>query len=314
MAGVTFFCMTATPFDAEGRVDEPAFRLLLRRLIAARLGVYVGSGGSGEGHALSHAELRRLYEIAVEECRGKVPVHANPPEQHTARATIDHARLAVEAGIEVVHLYTLAGWHGMKPTDAELTAYVDEVFSAIRHPIAFAVNHTMGYIPKPALVAEIARKHRQIVTLKLTGVADSYQLELRDILGRDTSFHVLLPNALAGLLLGADGVFGSEANLIPRTYRRLLDLHQARDFDGMAETYAQLRRCGAYVTRWGPSNPRWLKMGMKALKLPGGANGPRAPYRLPPDDEMRRFTDGLLRLGIPEIAEQARAAGLALPA
>lgn len=310
MSVINFFCMTATPFTRSGGIDEDAFRRLLGRLVDAKLGVYVGSGGSGEGHALTHGELRRLYEIAVEECKGRVPVHANPPEQHTARATIDHARLAVEAGIEVVHMYTLAGWHGMKPTDAELFGYVDEVFAEIRHPIAFAVNHSMGYIPRPSVVAQICRKYPQIVTVKLTGVPDTYQIDLMDALGKDTSFHVLVPASVTGLMLGADGVFGSESNFIPRTFRSYLDYYQSGNSGEMATAYAHLRRCGQFVNRWGPSNPRWLKMGMKVLKLPGGEAGPRPPYRLPDDDELQRFTEGLLKLGIPEIDEQARKVGL----
>ena len=64
------------------------------------------------------------------------------------------------------------------------------------------------------------------------------------------------------------------------------------------------------VGKWGPSNPRWLKIAMKVLKLPGGEAGPRAPYRLPDQDELQRFADGLVKLGIPEINEQARRAGL----
>ncbi len=310
MSPITFFCMSATPFDKTGAIDEAAFRVMMQTLIDAKLGVYVGSGGSGEGHALLPHEARRLYQIAVEECKGKVPVHANPPEQHTAPNTIAHAKLAIEAGIEVVHMYTLAGWHGMKPTDAELISYFDQVFKEIKHPIAFAVNHSMGYIPKPSVVAQIVKKYPQIVTVKLTGVPDTYQIDLRDMLGEKTSFHVLVPASVTGLLLGADGVFGSESNLMPKTYRRYLDSYLSGNTKEMADVYAQLRRCGQYVNKWGPSNPRWLKIAMKVLKLPGGETGPRAPYELPDAAELKRFADGLIKLGIPEINDQARRAGL----
>jgi len=55
-------------------------------------------------------------------------------------------------------------------------------------------------------------------------------------------------------------------------------------------------------------------MAMRIFKLPGWQGGLREPYRMPPDEEVQRFQDGLLRLGLPEIEEQARAAGLELPA
>jgi dihydrodipicolinate synthase/N-acetylneuraminate lyase len=58
-------CRVATTFDAEGRLDENAFRQYLQRFVENRIGVYLASGGSGEGHVLSIDELRRVYAIGV---------------------------------------------------------------------------------------------------------------------------------------------------------------------------------------------------------------------------------------------------------
>jgi dihydrodipicolinate synthase/N-acetylneuraminate lyase len=80
-----------------------------------RIGVYLASGGSGEGHVLSIDELRRVYAIGVEVCRGRVPVYTNPPEQHTAEATLQHSLIAVDAGVELVNIYGPAGLHGYLP-------------------------------------------------------------------------------------------------------------------------------------------------------------------------------------------------------
>ena len=88
MAQPDFYTMCATVFASDGSFDENAMRRYLRRQIDARLGVYLGSGGNGETHATSPDELSRLYAVGVEECRGKVPVHANLPEEHTAEQTI----------------------------------------------------------------------------------------------------------------------------------------------------------------------------------------------------------------------------------
>ncbi len=314
MADLTWYCMCATTFSREtGELDEVAFRLFLQRIVDAKLGVYLGSAGSGEGHALTRDELRRVYQIGVEVCKGKVPVHANPPEQHTSRAAREHALIAVEAGVEVVHMYSLAGWHGMRPTDAELTAYYDDLLSAIKHPVAFAVNPTMGYTPKPALVADICHRYPQIVAVKLTGMPDTYLINLMDLIGRNMSYHVMLPGSLNAFLLGANALFGSESNIIPKTYRSYLDLYQQKRFDELRPVYADLRRFNQYVNQWAPNNPRWLKMAMKVLKLPGGEGGMREPYRMPSKEELQKFTDGLLRLGIAEVEELARAAGLRMP-
>src|SRR5262245_39290507 len=102
---VGFLSRAVTTFGPDGGIDEGVRRAFLQRFFDNRLGVFMGSGGSGEGHALTHDELKRVYEIGVSECRGKVPVWANPPEQYTAKLTIEHTLLAAKAGCEVVNIY-----------------------------------------------------------------------------------------------------------------------------------------------------------------------------------------------------------------
>src|SRR5512139_4210041 len=72
------FSMVVTPMDERGQLDEAGIRAHLQRQIDAGVGVYLGSGGSGEGHALSIDELGQLYRIGVDECKCKVPVYCNP--------------------------------------------------------------------------------------------------------------------------------------------------------------------------------------------------------------------------------------------
>ena len=51
-------------------------------------------------------------------------------------------------------------------------------------------------------------------------------------------------------------------------------------------------------------------MALKVFKLPGGEGRLRKPYLMPSESEVERFTNGLLGLGLAEIDEPARAAGL----
>ena len=314
MANMTLLCRNATTFSKTKELDEEAFRQFLQRFVDAGLGVYLASGGSGEGHALSHDELRRVYRIGVEVCKGKVPVNANPPEQNTAHATVEHAKLAIEAGVEVVNIYGPASWHGFRPTDAEFRAYYDEVLKIVKHPVALAPNPVIGYTPRPALIAGICDRYAQIVAVNLSGVGDAYFIELKDALKRDAAIYVPFPGSLHTLTLGATGLLGAEANIVPKTFRRYLDLYERGDLDALGRVYADLQRFSRYVARWHSSSPRWIKMAMKIFKLPGGEGGARGPYLMPPDDEVQEFSDGLLRLRVPEIDELALAAGLRLPA
>jgi dihydrodipicolinate synthase/N-acetylneuraminate lyase len=199
-----FFTMCATVFSPHGGIDEVGFRGYLQRQIDARLGLYLGSGGNGETHAMTPDELHTMYRLGVETCRGKVPAHANLPEEHTADATIAQARIAIEAGVDALHLYTLEGRHGYRPTDRELVGYFDDVLSAIDHPVIIAVNPTMGYIPKPAVIASIIRNHRQIVGARLSAQPQIYLIDLQDMVDRPIEYHWQLGSgALDPLALGA---------------------------------------------------------------------------------------------------------------
>jgi dihydrodipicolinate synthase/N-acetylneuraminate lyase len=254
-----------------------------------------------------------MYRLGVETCRGKVPAHANLPEEHTADATIAQARIAIEAGVDALHLYTLEGRHGYRPTDRELVGYFDDVLSAIDHPVIIAVNPTMGYIPKPAVIASIIRNHRQIVGARVSAQPQIYLIDLQDMVDRPIEYHWQLGSgALDPLALGAT-LFAAEANIIPQTFRSFIDHAQAGRFAEAGKVLANIRRFNRLIMQWGPC-ARWIKMCMLTLRLPGWEGGLRKPYLMPPDDEMRSFRNALLRLRVPEIDAMARSAGLAVPA
>ena len=308
-----FFTMCATVFSPRGGLDDAAFRLYIQRQADAGLGVYLGSGGNGETHAMTPDELGAMYRIGVETCAGKVPVHANLPEETTADATIAQARIAVAAGVAALHLYTVEGRHGYRPTDRELIGYFDDVLSAIDHPVVIAVNPTMGYIPPPAVIAEIIRCHKQIIGARLSGQPQIYLIDLQDTVDRPIEYHWQLGSgALDPLSLGAT-LFAAEANIIPRTFRQFIDHAQAGRFDAAGKTLADIRRFNRLIMRYGPC-ARWIKMCMRILRLPGWEGGLRKPYLMPPDDEVNAFAEALLRLRVPEIDAMARAAGLGVPA
>jgi 4-hydroxy-tetrahydrodipicolinate synthase len=313
MAERTLLCRNATTFSRSGELDEEAFAQFLQRFVDARLGVYLASGGSGEGHALTWEELRRVYEIGVSVCGGKVQVCANPPEQNTARASRDHALLAAVAGVDVVNIYGPAAWHGYRPTDAEYLAYFDAILTEVRHPVALAPNPIIGYSPAPHLIADICNRYAQVVSVNLSGQGDTYFIELKDRLRRDVDIYVPFAGSLNTLGMGAAGLLGAEANIIPKTHRLYLDLYESGKTEELARVYADVRRFGKYVARYHNAAPRWIKMALRIFRLPGGEGGVRPPYLPAPAKDVEEFTAGLLALRIPEIDDMARAAGLPLP-
>jgi len=299
----TVYCMVATPFAADGRIDEGALRAQLQRMVAANVGVYLGSGGAGEGHALSQAELRLLYDVGVDECRGRVPLHANPPEPRTAAAMLEPVRHAVQAGVDVVQVYPMDAGHAMRPTPGEQEAYYRDILGAVDHPVALSVHVYAGYMAPVALLRRLCTDYPQVVAINVIGTPLQYFVELRDALDPRITLNVRLINAIEGHALGARGFLAAEPNLVPRLSRSIVDALLVSDHVRAGRDLAHLVRLAAVVNRWAPSTARWVKMGMKVMDLPGGKGGLRKPYLMPPQAELEAMAAALAQLGIDEVDE-----------
>jgi 4-hydroxy-tetrahydrodipicolinate synthase len=316
----TLLCRLSTPWTKNGAFDEQAFREYVERFIDTNIGIYMGTGGV-EGFTLTSEELHLCYRVGVEECKGKVFVGANLAEEHTARRTIERARIAVEEDVDVVNIYGPAGWHGFIPTDAEYLAFFDLVLAEIRHPVALCPNKILGYQPGPKVISEIVGKYGQVVAVNLSGVPDDvYFVNLKDCLPRDVEIYVDWQGSLNTLGMGATGLLGVAANVIPKTFRKYLDAYESGDMQTACEVYADLKRFAQFSNAWqggddqSPEgkggNGRWIKMAHKVFRIPGGEGGLREPYLMPDEARLERFAKGAIALNIPELNELARDAGL----
>src|SRR5277367_6850034 len=73
-----------TPFRADGSLDEPTLRALVKRQIEAGIDFLVPCGTTGESPTLTHQEHLRVVEITLEEAKGNVPVLAGAGGYNTA--------------------------------------------------------------------------------------------------------------------------------------------------------------------------------------------------------------------------------------
>jgi 4-hydroxy-tetrahydrodipicolinate synthase len=288
--------MSATPFHADGSLDEAAIRAHLRRFVDAGVGVYLGSGGAGEGHALHPEELSRLYCIGVEVCRGQVPVHANPPESRTAAEMYAKARRAADAGVDYVQLYALDAGHGMRPTVGEQNAYYRSILDELDHPVALSVHGYQGYLTPISLLRQLALDYPQLVAINVMVRPFDYFVELRDALGPRLEYYTLGYELVQGLSLGAAGCLSAEPNLAPELCQSLVDYALAGQLTRAGEAQADWIRLGALVSKWAPSTARWVKLGLKALGLGNGVIRP--PYLAPGADDLAELTAGLAKLGL----------------
>jgi 4-hydroxy-tetrahydrodipicolinate synthase len=88
-----------TPVDEQDRVDEDAYRALLRFLVGSGVhGIFAG-GTAGEGPLLTLEEWERMAVIAFEECHGKVHLLGGTLDTSTRRV-IEKAKILASIGYE----------------------------------------------------------------------------------------------------------------------------------------------------------------------------------------------------------------------
>jgi 4-hydroxy-tetrahydrodipicolinate synthase len=307
---VTVYNMMATPFTDDGAVDLDGFAQLLDTMCQANIGVYLGSGGAGEGHALSLAELRELYRVGVQVVKGRVPVAANPREPRTAAQMLELATIAAEEGVPLVQLYSLDAGHGMRPYGGELERYYRFLLDRLDCPIAISVHAYYPYPVPPSLLADLCRSYPQIEAINVI-MPMNYYLEVQEALaplGRDIRLYTSMMSYVEGFYAGSSGVQCAEPNLIPHTMRRLTDAILTGDTETASRLYVFvydfMRICG----RWAPSTARWIKMGLKVLDLPGRNGVLREPYLLPEPGQLDEMKAAFDRLGVAEMEAESAAA------
>lgn len=92
-----------TPFAADGTVDEPSQRTLLRRLVDAGVTTLTPNGNTGEFYALTPDERRRAVEVTVEEAGDRAVVVAGVG--HEVPTAVAAARHAAAAGARLVMVH-----------------------------------------------------------------------------------------------------------------------------------------------------------------------------------------------------------------
>jgi 4-hydroxy-tetrahydrodipicolinate synthase len=275
------FVISITPFTKDGALDETALRLHLRRLAASGIGVYVGGGGSGEGYTIARAENARLFAIAVEELKGKVPVRAMGVEPRTAAQMIDFLGVAQEAGMEAAQVYSLDVGHGHSPTPGELEGYFSEVLAETGLPVVLSTHQSVGYRIPAELIVEMAMGSPHVVGVNCTHPDLGYLATVIDGVSAAKDVHVGGPmQALTALSLGAQGYLCSEANLAPKTCVSVIENYKSGDLAGMMDAFDKVIRL--FSGLYGNGGIRVTKAVLNHLGLAGGY--PRKP-RLPVTDE-----------------------------
>lgn len=276
-----------TPFTAEDTVNEPALRRLANYLVEGGVHGVFATGSQGEFWALAADEKERVWEVVVEEVRGRVPVYAGTAGV-TTRETLALTRLAEKCKVDAVSILTP---YFISPSDDQLLDHYRAVAEATNVPIVLYTNPARTNVKVSAELLVRLSKVPHIVGIK----DSSGDLELsaeymrvapapfRVLMGRDTLI-------FGGLLYGANGAIAATGNVAPKLVASIYDKFKIGDLEGARQAQADLAPL-RMAFGWG-TFPVVIK---EALNLMGMDVGPaRAPVG-PLSTEQRERLRGVLR-------------------
>ncbi len=227
-----------TPFDREGRLDEAAYRRLIRLQLKAGTRGLVPCGSTGEAATLTHEEYRRAIEIACAESRGEFPVIAGVGTNATWKA-VESAREAESLGADA--LLVLAPYYN-KPTQEGIYQHFRAVARESRLPVViYNIPSRTGVNIAPKTIARLAKDFPTIVAVKeAAGSLD----QVSEILAlTKPSFTVLSGDdslTVPMMSVGARGVVSVVANVAPKATQALCDAALKGDYKKAAALHLKL--------------------------------------------------------------------------
>lgn len=223
-----------TPLTPEEKFSEKAMRKLVSYLIDGGVhGLFI-TGTTGEFYGLTPEEKREIFEVTLDETRGRVPVYAGT-NGITTRESVMLTQLAEDCGVDAVSVLTPMF---ITPTQEQLIEHYKTIAASTSLPVLLYNNPPKtGVNLAAATVAKLA-EIPNIVSIKdssgdMTLTAEYIRLtrgqeDFNVLMGRDTLIH-------AALCYGAAGSIASCASVAPRLCADIYDKYMAGDVKGSLE-------------------------------------------------------------------------------
>jgi 4-hydroxy-tetrahydrodipicolinate synthase len=259
-----------TPFRANGALDEPALRLLVKRQIDAGIDFLVPCGTTGESPTLTHGEHLRVVEITLEVAKGKVPVLAGAGGYNTAEVIAIAREVAVMGASGILSVTPYYN----KPTQEGLYQHFKAIAEAISIPVMlYSVQGRTGVNIEPATVKRLAAVENIIGVKEASGNMGQMATILNCV---PEDFIVLSGDdalTLPLIALGGRGVISVVSNQIPAEMTRLVHLARNNDYEGAREIHRRFH--SLMEINFVESNPIPVKAAMAEMGLL------KAVWRLP---------------------------------
>jgi 4-hydroxy-tetrahydrodipicolinate synthase len=262
------FTALVTPFNADGSLDEAAYRRLCAWQITAGIDGLVPVGTTGESPTLSTAERDRCIAIAVETVSerassARIPVVAGTGSNDT-RSSIEATRRAAALGADAALIVTP---YYNKPDQRMLEAHFRAIADEGGLPIVvYNVPGRTGANVEADTFLRLAEHPHVIAVKEASGNIEQLAVICRD---RPSDVAVLSGDdaaTLAILAMGGDGVISVASNQIPGEMSTLVHAWHAGDLATarrLHDRWLPLMRANFQ----GAPNPVPAKAGMLAMGL-----------------------------------------------
>jgi 4-hydroxy-tetrahydrodipicolinate synthase len=273
-----------TPFDESGEIIESALREEIRYHLSAGVHGISVAGSTGEGNALTLDEHSRVYEIAVEEADGDVPVVAGAIAT-SAQEAAEKARRARDVGADFV---MATPPHYMTPTDEGLIEYFQAIGEAGDLPILiYDVIEEVDITAE--LAAEMSERVPHLYGIKQSG-GDFHGLSnMLDVVGDELTIISALDDLLyPSYQLGAEGAIAGVNAIYPNVSVELWDAVQNGDLKRAEELHFATQRLARTAVLNAQLNfPGSVKAAIDSLGREVGQA--RTPIKVPTGEKKREI-------------------------
>ena len=277
-----------TPFGKDEELDADGLKKIIHFLLDSGVhGIFV-SGGTGEFYALSKEEKMKIFETAVDEVDGKVPVYAGTGAEST-REVLELTKIAKDAGADAAIITTP---YYIKPGNHELLEHYVYIASKVDLPILVYTNpRCTGVNFDPELLLNLAEKCSNVVGIKDSTGDLTTTLNYIQTCGEKVSImQGREPLIFATLMQGGHGSFNTWANAAPKLAVDIYDAVMKKDYGRAAK--AQSEFTSLRIAYGAEANA--VKEAMNMLGLPAGiARRPLLPLSQEDRKKLRKHLTNL---------------------
>ena len=281
-----------TPFTADDKINEQSLRQLTTYLIEGGVHGLFAVGSQGEFWALDADEKRQVFEIVIDETRGRVPVYAGTGAV-TTREAIRLTQIAEEVGVDAVSVLTP---FFLSLNQDELVDFYTEVAEATSLPVILYNNPgRTGINISVETVVKLARDVDNIIGIKDS--SGDLQLSAEYIRCTGDDFYVLMGRdtlIYGGLLYGAAGSIAASANVKPSVLVEIYDAFMEGDLKRSLE--AQRALAPLRIAFGLGTFPNVVKEAVNMIGIDVGRC--RGPVGLLAPDKRKQLNDVLVGMGM----------------